>query len=244
MKGGGGTGPIGDELSMDTQRRIEEEIRRRNIAENLEFAYEHHPETFTRVDMLYVDCYVNKTRVRAFVDTGAQMSIMSVECAKRCSIMRLLNDKMAGVAVGVGTAQILGRILAVEVRIGLGVYSLGVSVINQSQTDFILGLDMLLKLGAVVDLRRHTLFIQGDEEGIPFVRGEFMTEIEGSHGGSEGEEEKRKEVLRVSEEGAVKQIQSMGFTLEQAISALQECKGNLPAAIDLLVTRLEETERK
>ena len=39
--------------------------------------------------MLRVECQVGTSRLDAFVDTGAQVTVMSLECAQRCGLMSL-----------------------------------------------------------------------------------------------------------------------------------------------------------
>ena len=56
-----------DPLNPEYQKLIAEEIRMENINENMETAMEHIPESFARVVMLYIDCQVNNTPVKAFV---------------------------------------------------------------------------------------------------------------------------------------------------------------------------------
>ena len=53
---------------------------------------------------------MNGQPIRAFVDSGAQSSIMSAACAERCNLLRLLDRRFAGMAVGVGTGTIVGQI--------------------------------------------------------------------------------------------------------------------------------------
>lgn len=71
---------------------------------------EYTPEVFGSVSMLFVNMEVNNVPVQAFVDSGAQVTIMTVEFANKCGLMRLVDKRFQGVAMGVGESKIIGRV--------------------------------------------------------------------------------------------------------------------------------------
>lgn len=98
-----------DPDNPEHQRKMLEAIRQQNVQQNMELAYEELPEAFGTIHMLYVNVTINDTPLKAFVDSGAQSTIMSAACAERVGIMRLIDTRYAGEARGVGTAKILGE---------------------------------------------------------------------------------------------------------------------------------------
>ncbi|KAG6576485.1 putative DNA damage-inducible protein 1 [Phytophthora cinnamomi] len=158
-------------FDADAQAKIAERIRLSNVQKNMEIAIEEMPEAFARVTMLYIPCEVNGTQVKAFVDSGAQSTIMSSSCAERCGIMRLVDKRFAGQAVGVGTATIIGRVHMAPLKIGNEFYNCSFTILDQQGVDFLFGLDMLKRHQCCIDLGKNVLRLhEGDRfHEVPFL---------------------------------------------------------------------------
>ncbi|XP_025083742.1 protein DDI1 homolog 2-like [Pomacea canaliculata] len=158
-----------DPFDPEVQKRIAEEIRMKNVETNMETAIEFAPESFGQVVMLYIDCMVNGHPVKAFVDSGAQMTIMSQACAERCHIMRLVDHRWAGIAKGVGTQKIIGRVHLCQIQIGPVFFQSSFSILEDQPMDMLLGLDMLKRHQCIIDLRKNMLVFGTTGTETPFL---------------------------------------------------------------------------
>lgn len=169
------------------------------VNEQYQQAMQEYPESMGRVLMLYINAKINNHPLQAFVDSGAQMTIMSKNCAQKCGIFHLLDTRFQGLAVGVGTGKILGRIHIVQLQIGDYHFPCSVTIMDDAaiptagdadaakpkDMDLLLGLDMLKRFNCSIDLMDHKLKFRlgGNTLETPFLHEKDLDE---SKGGTKG----------------------------------------------------------
>ncbi|CAM9722303.1 unnamed protein product, partial [Phaeothamnion confervicola] len=107
--------------------------------------------------MLFVDCEVNGRVMRAFIDTGAEVTVISAACAERCGLSEHIDRRFAGRAIGVGSATILGRIHDVSLRLGTACLPCSLAVIDHSEMDLLVGLDVLRRYRCDISLSNNSM---------------------------------------------------------------------------------------
>lgn len=150
-----------DPTNEENQKKIAEMIRLKNIQSNYEKALEDTPEVFGRVVMLYVDTRVNNIPVKCFVDSGAQSTIMTLKCVESVNLQHLIDTRFKGLAKGVGSCKILGRIHIAQMELGGTFYPVSITVLEGGDVDFLLGLDMLKRHHAVLDMGNNSMKFAG-----------------------------------------------------------------------------------
>ncbi|GJP32732.1 hypothetical protein CLOM_g17330 [Closterium sp. NIES-68] len=84
-------------------------------------------------------------------------------------LTRLLDRRYEGIARGVGTSKIVGRIHAVQLKIGSNFYMCSITVLEADNVDFLFGLDMLRRHQCCIDLKDNVLRVGGGEIAVPFL---------------------------------------------------------------------------
>lgn len=228
------------------QERITELINQQEIDEQMRNALEFTPEVFTPVHMLYINLEINGHPVKAFVDSGAQATIISTKLAQRTGLFRLIDKRFQGQARGVGTSNILGRIHTAQVKIETQYIPCSFTVLD-THVDMLLGLDMLKRHQACIDLKNNVLKIAGaetkflSEAEIPKELEEALTGATEKKISSQLPSENPRPVLEANPsstrqypESTMNQLMSLGFSRNEVLKALNQANGNPDIAAALL----------
>lgn len=139
------------------QEKIAKIIQKKNIDENLRQAEEYMPETLFPVHMLFINLEINKKKVVALVDTGAQSTVMSQHLCQKCDLFNLCDTRYSGIAKGVGTSRIIGTIHAAQMKIDNKILMAKITVIERKSIGFIFGLDNMRAHRCTIDLNKNGL---------------------------------------------------------------------------------------
>jgi len=85
-----------DPLDAEANSYFGEKIKKENVEAQYRQMMEEYPESLGRILMLYIDVEINSHHIQAFVDSGAQSTIMSSSCAEKCGLLHLLDTRFSG----------------------------------------------------------------------------------------------------------------------------------------------------
>jgi predicted aspartyl protease len=113
-----------------------------------------------RSKTLHLPIEISDCVIEGLVDTGASMSILAAAVVRELGIMHLVTrNESYKTASGVVT-RALGRVDEVHVKVGGVQCTMTFMVVDTDGYDMLLGLDFLIKIGAVVDVERGLIQVR------------------------------------------------------------------------------------
>jgi hypothetical protein len=113
-----------------------------------------------RSKTLHLLVEINNYIVEGLVDTGASMSVMAAAVVRELGMMHLVTGlETYKIASGVIT-QALGRIDETPVKVGGIQCTMTFMVVDTDSYDVLLGLDFLIKIGAIMDVERGLIQVK------------------------------------------------------------------------------------
>jgi len=139
-----------------------------------------------RSKTLHLPVEINDCIIEGLVDTGASMSILAAAVVRELGMMHLVTgNESYKTASGVIT-RALGQVEEVQVKIGEVKCSMTFMVVDTDGYDVLLGLDFLMKIGAVVDVERGLIQVRHGPgthvEVLPLTVANFLQRINAGQG--------------------------------------------------------------
>lgn len=139
------------------------------IQEQYTQAYTYDPESFTTSCMLYVTMKINNIPIIAFVDSGAEKSLLSSKFLEVLDLHRLLDTRFKGQARGVGTGEIKGRLHHVMLQFDNQFLSHSLTVLDNLPSPILIGIDFMKKYRCIIDFQENCFKINDLGIELPFL---------------------------------------------------------------------------
>jgi len=126
-----------------------------------------------RSKTLHLSVEVNQCLIGGLVDTGASMSVMAAAVVRKLGLMHLVTGLEAYKTASGALTQALGRIEEVPIKVGGVQCRMTFMVVDTNSYDVLLELDLLIKIGAIVDVEQGLIQVRrspgADVEVLPFT---------------------------------------------------------------------------
>ena len=133
------------------------------IDENYQLAMNTIPESFIPVKMLYIRGKINNKELDIFIDTGAQVSVMSLSMARELGVDFLIDHFCEGKLVGIGSKNMSGKIHYLDIQLDNFNLPCGFTIIDNDDINIMLGLNSMLSMGCILDLKNKKMIFNNYE---------------------------------------------------------------------------------
>ncbi|CAK9192263.1 unnamed protein product [Sphagnum troendelagicum] len=126
-----------------------------------------------RSKTLHLAVEVNHCLIEGLVDTGASMSVMAASVVRELGLMHLVSGTETYKTASGAVTQALGRVEEVPVKVGGVQCGMTFMVVDTDSYDILIGLDLLMKIGAIVDIEQGRIQVRkgpgADVEVLPLT---------------------------------------------------------------------------
>jgi hypothetical protein len=144
-----------------------------------------------RSKTLHLSVEVNQCLIEGLVDIGASMSIMVAAVVRELGLMHLVSGSETYKTAFDVITQALGRISEVPIKVGGVQCSMTFMVVDTDNYDVLLGLDLLIKIGTIVDVEQGLIQVrQGpgtDVEVLPLTMVNLIQRADSRTDGRDGD---------------------------------------------------------
>ncbi|CAK9858982.1 unnamed protein product, partial [Sphagnum jensenii] len=109
---------------------------------------------------LHLSVEINHCLIEGLVDTGASMSVMAASMVRELGLMHLVSGSEMYKTPSGAVTQALGQIEEVPIKVGEVQCSMTFMVVDTNSYDILLGLDLLIKIGAIVDVEQGLIQVR------------------------------------------------------------------------------------
>ncbi len=113
-----------------------------------------------RSKILHLSVEINNCLIEGLVDTGASMSVMAAVVVRELGLMHLVSGSETYKTALRADTQALGRIGEVPIKVGGVQCNMTFMVVDTDSYDVLLGLDLLIKIGAIVDVEQGLIQVR------------------------------------------------------------------------------------
>ncbi len=113
-----------------------------------------------RSKTLHLSVEINNCLIEGLVDTGASMSVMAAAIVRELGLMHLVSGSETYKTASGAVTQALGCIGEVPIKVGGVQCSMTFMVVDTNNYDVLLGLDLLIKIGAIVDVEQGLIQVR------------------------------------------------------------------------------------
>jgi hypothetical protein len=113
-----------------------------------------------RSKTLHLLVEINSCLIEGLVDTGASMSIMAVVVVRELGLMHQVSGSETYKTASGTVTQALGRIKEVQIKVGGVQCNMTFMVVDTDSYDVLLGLDLLIKIGTIVDVEQGLIQVR------------------------------------------------------------------------------------